>query len=83
MKYMLNRIWCLTVSKLSGFLTQMTPITVTKGYGQNNKTHRKVNLALAMTLYSQVHWDTSHLRLFHKPVSFSVSTLEADEGWWV
>ena len=79
-KYILNRIQCLTISRLPGFLTPLTPIIVINRYGQNNKAHRKVQLAPVMTLYSQVQQDTSRPRLFYRPVSFTASTLEADGG---
>lgn len=79
-KYILNRIQCLTISRLPGFLTRLTPIIVINRYGQNNKAHRKVQLAPLMTLYSQVQQDTFYPRLFYRPISFAASILEADGG---
>lgn len=54
MNYILNRIWCLTLSRLLGSFTQLTSIRVTKRYRQNNNAPRKLQLAPVMTLYSQV-----------------------------
>lgn len=81
MKYILNRIWCLTISRRPGFLIQLTPRIVTKRCGQNNKAPRKVQLVPAMTLYSQVQRGTSHSRIFHRPCYFFASAFEAGGGW--
>lgn len=84
MKYILNRIWCLTISRLpAGFLTQLTPLIVTKGCGQNNKDHRKVQLAPAMTLYSQVLKKPQPAEYSTDIVSFPASAPEAAGGWLV
>lgn len=56
------------------------PYDSNKQIRQNNKAHRKVQLAPVMTLYSQVQQDISCPRLFYRPVSFTASTLEVDGG---